>query len=204
MARKGKGKSKSKDPPLDPDSQSLPTITEDETSLEATSAFLGTALVDIRQLDPKWTNGPILNRELDATLISQRCQSFAAGIRRYSEDTRIKVSCGKDEFHQYLLHQAHSIMESPTENQTTLEQVVEKLRLKCQAKAISQDPFVALDLSREGLPKPTLDAGQHRRAALLRVNGLAAQHNAEYRQQEKDPQVPDPTTKVALDMPNPS
>ncbi|GKZ65431.1 hypothetical protein AnigIFM60653_006271 [Aspergillus niger] len=66
-------------------------ILNDEMKNNLQRAFLGTVLLDVRELDESWES-PYPNRELDPTHVKKLEESYRHGIKHTAPGCRIRVS----------------------------------------------------------------------------------------------------------------
>ncbi|GKZ34631.1 hypothetical protein AbraIFM66950_004945 [Aspergillus brasiliensis] len=143
-------------------------------------AFLGTALLDVRELDEHWES-PYPNRELDWTHVKKLEDTYRHGIKHTAPDCRMRVSITLADWKGLLDAMAEELNKS---NSTLIPPTAEHVISKWSEKAIADIAYNGLaslrfrnqhvqDLTL--LPTEshyynfTLDAGQHRKYALLNL-----------------------------------
>ncbi|GAQ45464.1 hypothetical protein AtubIFM55763_002153 [Aspergillus tubingensis] len=172
--------------------QSAP-IFNDQMRKLVQEAFLGTALLDVRELDEAWKE-PYPNRKVDPTHVKSLEESFKHGIKHTSPECRMKVSITRADWQGLLNETAERFnKEDDTSQKPTTERPIDKWSGKILAQVafdgLSSLRFknqVSYDLTL--LPAQsnnntfynfTLDAGQHRKYALLKlIKTMAARRKA--------------------------
>ncbi|KAF9893210.1 hypothetical protein FE257_011633 [Aspergillus nanangensis] len=159
----------------------------------AETAYLGTVIVDVRNLTTQWIDGQ--NRALDRDHVRHLITQFQGGIRRIQAADRLKVSVTKDGW-MYLLERTVDCIQkndfpppkwsgsqSPTPQEwgmKDLQQVVARREPLTTHITSKQDPAPGLIIpylkNLDPELQPVLEAGQHRKQALLLL--LAEQKQA--------------------------
>ncbi|GAD94394.1 hypothetical protein NFIA_024070 [Paecilomyces variotii No. 5] len=130
----------------------------DIASAEARTILRFVAVVDVARLNPFWGYGVRANRALVESHVSALITTFTEkGIRRFDTDTRLRVAVPK----QFL----DAIMEDMDENNRS------KAR-NFSATTITEYPVIDIGRFVEQGAVLRLEAGQHRRAAIMRMNGF--------------------------------
>ncbi|KAK2785674.1 hypothetical protein FQN53_007458 [Emmonsiellopsis sp. PD_33] len=148
---------------------SLPDDLRDQAAIEPAgtnsfidSALMGIALIDVRGLNPIWP-GNVQHREVREDHIDKLIESFQKkGIDRGGVNTHLKASISKEHFDAMV---TKFVKNNPEEMATAA--------IKQMKHRITRDlqQMVHLDLPTSvGLTSPTLEAGQHRRHALIKLN----------------------------------
>lgn len=132
-------------------------VLDDTTASRRDKAFLFTARVDVAILNANWGTGHGANRYLRHDHVADLRQSFQdTRIRRVAPEHRLKASITATTFEKVI---------------TSVTSDTTKLAMFESGKvAMSADKILFLDWD-SSWPRPTLDAGQHRRAALLTLLG---------------------------------
>ncbi|KAK2802320.1 hypothetical protein FQN51_004610 [Onygenales sp. PD_10] len=134
------------------------------TNLFIDSALMGIALIDVRGLNPIWP-GNVQHREVREDHIDKLIASFQKkGIDRCGVNTHLKASISKEHFDAMV---TKFVKNNPEETATAIAAVEQmKHRITCDLQQM-----VHLDLPTSiGPTSPTLEAGQHRRHALIQLN----------------------------------
>ena len=114
------------------------------------------ATIAKRNTDPYWGDGHDANRALLSSHVDRLITAFEQeNIRRYDTDCRMKVSISS------------KLSDTIRDSLDKADQ--EKLKTSFNAAKYSE--LVHLQWNKD-LQRPTLEAGQHRRAAILKMNGL--------------------------------
>jgi hypothetical protein len=126
-----------------------------EPDLEAAKLSNGlrfVAIVDLAKLDPNWGTGLHANRSLVDKHVNALIQQIKQSDRRYDQSNRCQASAPNAIINQLL------------------ERVtIEKQTLLVNYRSNKPEELLVIDVA-PGTIK--LEAGQHRRAAVLRLNGL--------------------------------
>lgn len=85
-------------------------IVEDTINQALETAFLGTILVDVRQLSVQWENQK-RNRELQPSLVARLKEAFKNGIKRYAIEDHLKATITNAHF-DHLLEKNFPLNES--------------------------------------------------------------------------------------------
>ncbi|KAL4755771.1 uncharacterized protein BDW70DRAFT_165134 [Aspergillus foveolatus] len=138
-------------------------------------AQLGVVIIDVRLLDPKWSD-EIINRELDEGHVASLKEEFRNGIRRTEPENFMRASVSQEEWNKLLEAVVTGISTSTIPCPVSLQDVpsVENLsRLAKDTSTISTctTPNHALLIPQNAIDwKLCLEAGQHRQAALFALN----------------------------------
>jgi hypothetical protein len=150
VSSRGRKKAAVKPPPTE-----LAQQTSDQVAKQQ-AAYLFTAIVDCAILDPTWGFGHDANRSLLPDHIQRVLTAFSdEGIRRFEVECRMKASINSN---------------LSTRIRASLS-AADQRRLESGASATKQSDYVLLEWAHDW-PRPTLEAGQHRRAAIMMMNGL--------------------------------
>jgi hypothetical protein len=152
--KKKKGKNKAEA------STAAPTVampSEDEITTKLEEAFLGTIIFDVRNLETQWRKGQ--NRTINPKHVDTLKAEFQVNIRRYSIEDRMWVTLSKSDFEAYLCW----IYNRANKRDPTAAELAD---LQKEAK-LRTTPTLIVDRKVTGISLPVLQAGQHRRAALI-------------------------------------
>jgi len=150
-------------------------IVEDDHVKKLSKAYIGTFLIDVRCLDPHWVDAKIPNREINEVIMNGLLASFTAGIRRTAIADRMKATCDRGDLFSAIDHLAERELARLGIEVTEDHMVNQRNEILGKAKEGSPD-----NLSQISWPAkkgPSLDAGQHRRAALITANNKAKELN---------------------------
>jgi hypothetical protein len=148
------------------------SVVNDELSNRIRDALLGTVIIDVRLLNAEWPNGR--NRELNTGHLENLRESMASGVRRYDVDTRMKADMTQKDWDQLL---NHLVAQYSAANTTPIPQnkgnpvkkwtphILQEIVQNSTANPSPSKDVVVFDWPKD-LPHMTLDAGQHRKAAL--------------------------------------
>jgi hypothetical protein len=182
---------------LDPGTQYVEPLAPDQTKIELEKAFLGTIVMDVRWLSTTWKTGK--QREIDVIHLNGLKESFKAGVRQYAKESRMLGLCSEDTFIALIQHHTTRMQaQAKTDRPIELDAMIAKTR---SYQGSTYSDFVYLTDYPQDVPKPTLAAGQHRRAALLSIideqqkaadDGVRTGPNGDV--------VPPPTVEVSLSI----
>ncbi|KAJ9220825.1 hypothetical protein DTO169C6_6770 [Paecilomyces variotii] len=136
------------------------TMRDDTIRAELENKYLGTLCMDVRKLETSWKDIE-RNRDINADHIKNLKNEFRTGVRRFDVDTQIKATLSAKDFDLAL--QAY-IAELPE-----LADISDVRSLLRQRQGGDSNFFIHLEKWPERLALPILQAGQHRRAALLEL-----------------------------------
>ncbi|KAK2804909.1 hypothetical protein FQN50_006418 [Emmonsiellopsis sp. PD_5] len=139
-------------------------IEVEDTDVFIDSALLGIALVDVRGLNPIWP-GKAQHRDIQKSHIDKLIASFRIkGIDRCGVNTHLKASISREHFDAMVT----KFVENKTGRTATAIAAVEQMK---HMVTHDLEQMVRLDLPTSiGPTSPTLEAGQHRRHALIQLN----------------------------------
>lgn len=142
---------------LDTQSDAVVTIQEDEMASKLNATFLGTVVLSVRDLNPQWPHSS--NREVDWLHVRNLQNDFKKGVRRYEPQSRLKATTTEADFAK--------ILQVYKDNSDT-EMDPKAIKEKCHTgKGSDFSDFVFVFELPDDITKPILQAGQHRRLALL-------------------------------------
>lgn len=154
-------------------------IVEDTVHQSIAEAYMGTIMMDVRYFNRDWSKDDPGNREIRTKHLSDLITSFKAGIRRCAADTRLKASMNRDKFYKIIEPTMMRLGHDDHSKWTSILTVV---------YGSAEHEIVHIQWPHDA-ELPTLDAGQHRRAALQSVL-KARQKRAEELAKEGKPNVP--------------
>jgi hypothetical protein len=134
----------------------LTQVTSSQTSAQ-TQAFLFVAVIDCAVLNPHWGEGYGANRAIIPSHVGKLLVSFEAEhIRRFDPDCRMKASV--------TLATSKKILDRLTDTQRETARTAHR--------GAGYLDYVHIEWDSKAWGRPTLEAGQHRRAAIMQMNGL--------------------------------
>jgi hypothetical protein len=148
-------------------------------------AFLGTLLINVSLLNESWLDAQ--NREIKQEQVADLKNHFASGIRRYSPETRMRASVTGKTWTTLMTHfldlfksEAAGFVPLNSDSKATLEGwTVDSLKhfaKKASGLFPKPDPAQSSHLmvlnwiDDDDFPRPVLEAGQHRKHALIGFN----------------------------------
>jgi len=154
-----------------------PALPEDPLPARVDSAYLGTVRMNCVLLDPDWGSGTQANRPLNTRNVDSLVTSFKTNIRRWAPGTRMKASCPISRWNQVLaFQQSQQNLTPPLQEQVRdarikhLQDEISHItwrRRAVQASDVNGAPSEDVNHP-DNTPRPTLESGQHRRAAIMR------------------------------------
>jgi len=163
-------------------------LSEDPMPERIAQAYMGTVILNPIILNPNWGSGTGANRPINESNVNNLVNSFKTTIRRWTPDTRMKASCSRESWGQVIeYNQANSphVSNVPLHLQDQARQGQWRYRRTDILEITWRQSDPAQGEEEEdpdNTPRPILEAGQHRRAALMKYFGL--QDNLEgYRQE---------------------
>lgn len=133
-------------------------IVEDLIHAHVAQSYMGTVMMDVRSFDTAWPEQGS-NREIDPEHVSKLIEKFKSGIRRCAAETRLKASTSRETFYQCIRPKMQGLGYSDESEWKGILTVM---------YGSTENDIVEIEWP-EGMKKPFLDCGQHRRAALVQV-----------------------------------